>query len=45
MSEEFDNIVNNILNAKPLEPEFAKLLNDNLWDLLDECYVSEDNGK
>jgi hypothetical protein len=31
--EEFLQLCNNIENAKPLEPEFAKILHDNLWDL------------
>lgn len=30
-----DTLIHNIQNAKPLESEFQKVLNDNFWNLLE----------
>lgn len=34
--ESLTSICENMLNSKPLDGEFAKILNDNLWELLQD---------
>ena len=31
-------------NSKPMPPEFAKLVNDNFWDLVDEQPGGREDG-
>ena len=34
VSADIQTLIRNIINAKPLGPEFEKVLRDNFWDLL-----------
>lgn len=40
----FLQLLHNIANAKPLEPEFAEVLHENLWELYESPEMKVDNG-